>query len=204
MSADTDDLEAFATLLARVRAREPEATAEFVRQYEPQLCRKIRTWLRHQYPYLRNVLDSVDVCQSVMCCFLLRIALGQYDLEKPENVWNLLLTMSRRRLRQHARDQSAGRRDVRRREDLGSGVLEALAQGPSPSQQVIANDLLEATRERLTAEEWDLAQRRIQGCSWAEIADALGGTAEARRKQHTRALDRIAHELGLEEEDTDA
>jgi hypothetical protein len=31
-----------------------------------------------------------------------------------------------------------------------------------------------------------------------EIASELGGTAEGRRKQFTRALDRIVEELGLD------
>jgi RNA polymerase sigma-70 factor (ECF subfamily) len=200
MSAGNDS---FVTLFARVRARDPRATAEFVRAYEPQLRRKIRNWLRLRYPFLSSVLDSVDVCQSVLACFLLRVALGQYDLEQPEDVWNLLVVMSRRRLRQHARDQSTDRRDARRREAVASGLLEAVSQGPSPSQEASARDLLRAVRERLTAEEWAVAERRLEGCSWAEAAAALGGTADARRVQLARALDRVARELGLEEEPAD-
>jgi len=42
-----------------------------------------------------------------------------------------------------------------------------------------------------------VADLRGQGYEWAEIAAQLGGTAEARRKQLARALDRI--ELALEE-----
>jgi RNA polymerase sigma factor (sigma-70 family) len=197
------DADSFTALFARVRARDPRATAEFVRQYEPQLRRKVRNWLRLHYPYLCNVLDSVDVCQSVLAGFLLRVALGQYDLERAEDVWNLLVVMSRRRLRQHARDQTAARRDARRRQEAASGVLEAAAQGPSPSQEANARELLQAVRQRLTAEEWAVAERRIEGCSWAEAAAALGGTADARRMQLARALDRVARDLGLEEEPAD-
>lgn len=196
--------DSFAALLAQVRARDPEATAEFVHRYEPQLRRKIRNWLRLHYAFLCNTLDSVDVCQSVLTGFLLRVALGQYDLEKPQDVWNLLVEMSRRRLRQHARDQSADRRDARRREAVASGALEAVPQGPSPSRVASARELLDAVRTQLTPEEWAVAERRMEGCSWAEIAAALGGTADGRRIMLARAVDRAARELGLEEEAADA
>ncbi len=33
---------------------------------------------------------------------------------------------------------------------------------------------------------------------WADIAAELGGTAQARRMQWTRAIERVARELGLE------
>jgi RNA polymerase sigma-70 factor (ECF subfamily) len=196
MAAD----DAFADMFARVRARDPEATAAFVRHYEAQLRRKVRTWLQLHYPYLRNLLDSVDVCQSVLNGFRLRVALGQCDLETPQDVWNLLVEMSRCRLRQHGHDQSADRRNARRRAAVGSGVLAAVPQGPSPSQVVSARDLLEAVRKRLTNEEWVVAERRLAGCSWAEAATALGGTADGCRMKLTRALDRVACDLGLEEE----
>jgi hypothetical protein len=40
---------------------------------------------------------------------------------------------------------------------------------------------------------------RSQGLSWEEVAAALGGTAEARRKQLARAVDRVVGEMGLDE-----
>ena len=42
---------------------------------------------------------------------------------------------------------------------------------------------------------------RAQGYEWAEIAARLGGTPQARRKQLTRAADRVTLELRLEETD---
>ena len=38
---------------------------------------------------LRRVLDSTDICQSVLASFFVRAALGQYDLDTPE--WRPLL-----------------------------------------------------------------------------------------------------------------
>jgi RNA polymerase sigma-70 factor (ECF subfamily) len=53
-------------------------------------------------------------------------------------------------------------------------------------------------RQRLTPEELRVADLRAEGRQWAEIAAALGGTAQARRRQLSRALDRIAAQIGLE------
>jgi hypothetical protein len=50
---------------------------------------------------------------------------------------------------------------------------------------------------RLTPEERELAHRRGAGQGWAEIAAALGGTADGRRIQLRRAIDRVAPALGL-------
>ena len=71
------DLDAFTALLARVRARDPEAAAELVRRYEPELRRKVRFWLRLHAPGLRRLLDSADVCQSVLAGLFVRDAREQ-------------------------------------------------------------------------------------------------------------------------------
>ena len=55
-----------------------------------------------------------------------------------------------------------------------------------------------------TADERAIADARGLGKSWQEIADDLGGTPEARRKQLARAIDRVAPDLGLDPEGEDA
>jgi RNA polymerase sigma-70 factor (ECF subfamily) len=69
----------FAALIRRVRAGDPDAAAEVVRQYEPPIRRLVR--LRLTDPWLTRVLDSMDICQSVMANFFIRAAAGQFDLE---------------------------------------------------------------------------------------------------------------------------
>jgi hypothetical protein len=44
----------------------------------------------------------------------------------------------------------------------------------------------------------EIAAGRVQGRPWEAIAAELGGTAEARRKQFVRAMDRIAERLDIE------
>ena len=67
------------------------------------------------------------------------------------------------------------------------------------SQVASGKELLEAFRARLSQEEQELAELRAADCQWQEIADRLGGTPQARRKQLERAIDRVSQELGLED-----
>ena len=81
-----------------------------------------------------------------------------------------------------------------------AGADQVMAAEPGPDQVAASRDLLEALRGRLTPEERAVADRRGAGQGWAEIAAALGGTADGRRMQLKRALDRVAPELGLDDD----
>jgi DNA-directed RNA polymerase specialized sigma24 family protein len=96
------------------------------------------------------------------------------------------------------RRQHRLRRDSRR---TVGGVEELALAGrdPTPSSVVAGQELLEQARERLSEEERQLVELRGRGLSWEELASTLGGTAGARRNQLSRALDRVAHELRLNE-----
>ena len=52
----------------------------------------------------------MDICQSVMGSFFYRAALGQYELEKPDDLVRLLVTMARNKLADQARRQTTDRR----------------------------------------------------------------------------------------------
>jgi RNA polymerase sigma-70 factor (ECF subfamily) len=187
----------FADLIRRVRAGDDDAAAELVRQYEAPIRRVVRVYLRD--PRLRRVLDSTDICQSVLATFFVRANLGQYELDTPESLLKLLATIARNKVTNEAHRQQADRRDYRREQVLGD--RDALLRAPpsDPGEQVAARELLTKVRERLSEDERQLADERGRGDSWAEIAAAHGGTAESLRKKLARALDRVLRSLGLDE-----
>jgi RNA polymerase sigma-70 factor (ECF subfamily) len=187
----------FVDLIRRVREGDDAAASELVRRYEPAIRRVVRVHLLD--PRLRRVLDSMDVCQSVLATFFVRAHLGEYDLDSPESLLKLLATIARHKVTNQANRQRADRRDYRREQGLGD--TEALLRSPAsdPGEQAAARELLDRVREGLTDEERELAERRGRGDSWAEIAAARGGTAESVRKKLTRALDRVLNQLGLDE-----
>jgi RNA polymerase sigma-70 factor (ECF subfamily) len=191
--------QSFADFMRRVRAGDQQAATELVRRYETEIRREVR--MRLSDPRLYRVFDSMDICQSVLGSFFVRAALGQYELNEPHQLLKLLMAMARHKLAFEVRKQRAGRRDHRRIES--SVEVETPAPEASPSQVVAGRELLAEVRSRLSPEERQLADLKAQGHDWAAIAAELGGTAEARRKQLARAIDRVAQQLGLDEGNVD-
>jgi RNA polymerase sigma-70 factor (ECF subfamily) len=184
----------FADFIRRIRAGDDRAAQELVERYEPVIRREVQ--LRLKDPRLNSRFEWTDVCQSVLASFFVRAASGQYDLEEPEQLLKLLVAMTRNKLANQARLNRAGRRDYRRLEPQDRADLEGQwIPTPSPSRMVAGRELLEQFRRCLSEEERALVDLRAQGYEWPEIADRLGGTPQARRKQFTRAIDRVEQQL---------
>jgi RNA polymerase sigma-70 factor (ECF subfamily) len=190
--------DAFTEFIRRIRAGDEQAAAELVRQYEPLIRREVR--LNLQDRHLGQLFDSMDISQSVLLSFFVRTAAGQYELEEPGQLLKLLVTMARNKLASAARREHRQRRDQRRTATTGAGgLLDHVAdRHPAPEEQLAAKELLVRMRQALTDDERRLADMRDQGLAWADIATQLGGTAQARRMQLARAIDRVAHELNLD------
>jgi RNA polymerase sigma-70 factor (ECF subfamily) len=190
----------FADFIRRIRAGDEEAAVEMVRRYEPLIRREIRLQLEDRR--LARLFDSVDICQSVLKSFFFRTAAGQYDLNTPEQLQRLLVTMARNKLASAARGQYRQRRDQRRVAAAGGEKLDGVAaDGPTPSEVVAGKELLERFHQALNEEERQLAELRGQGMAWGDIAARLGGTAQARRMQWARVVERVARALGLDGDD---
>jgi RNA polymerase sigma-70 factor (ECF subfamily) len=192
MSADS-----FVDLLGRLRAGEPDAAVELVRQYELDIRIAVRTRLSD--PALRRQFDSMDICQSVLASFFVRAAAGQYDLAEPAQLVALLTRMAQNKLAMHARSHYRQRRDVRRARSLDDNAAAPPPdRTPGPDQQAMGRELLEQAYDLMEPEVRRMADSRAMGRPWEAIAGDMGGTPEARRKQFTRAMDRIARTLQIE------
>jgi RNA polymerase sigma-70 factor (ECF subfamily) len=189
--------ESFGEAIRRIRAGDEEAAAELVRRYEPLIRREVRMKLEDRR--LSRVFDSMDICQSVLASFFVRAAAGEYDLEKPERLVGLLVKMARNKLAGAARRQYRQRRDARRQGGGDEALAGVAGAEPTPSQQVGNAELLQKLRQQLSPEERELAELRGLGLSWDEIAQRLGGKAQARRVQLARAIERAAKELRLDD-----
>jgi RNA polymerase sigma-70 factor (ECF subfamily) len=188
------DTEAFRELIGRVRSGDDRAAEELVRRYEPTIRLAIR--VRLDQSDLRRLFDSMDLCQSVMANFFVRAASGQFELDQPEQLVKLLVTMARNKLINYVHHQQAERRDCRRQVNVDETVVAAAT--PTPSQVATYRELLDSVRNRLSGEERRLADLRGTGSSWPEIAAEVGENADALRFRLTRALDRVASELRLD------
>lgn len=190
----------FRELLDRIRTGDAVAAEELVRTYEPELRRAIRVRLTDAR--LRRLVDSIDICQSVLAGFFVRTAAGQFDVESPEELLKLLVTMARNRVIDWARRSQADRRDGRRNvplEDADGQMMPLASDQEGPVTVLVNRDLLENVRSRLGPDELKLMEQRADGKNWNEIAAECGEQPNAVRMRLTRALDRVAEELGLEE-----
>jgi RNA polymerase sigma-70 factor (ECF subfamily) len=182
---------AFQDLIRRIRAGDQQAATELVRQFEPEIRRAVR--FRLNSPKLGRVLDSMDVCQSVMGRFFFGVAAGQFELQNSGQLLRLLVTMAKNRVIDHARKPS------NRPDSFGGDDREyqVPGRGDTPSVSIVHNELLSEMRKRLSPEERQLSEMRTAGEDWATIAEKLGGSPEALRKKLERAMDRVTKELGL-------
>ena len=192
----TANHELFGDLVRRVRQGDPDATAELVRRYESAIRIAVRTRLSD--PKLRRQFDSMDVCQSVLASFFLRAAAGQYDLRKPAQLVALLSKMAKNKLAMRARHEYRQRRDLRREVQLADLVAEPMSSGVAPAQRALERELVQQAFNLMDHEVREIAACRIRGMEWSEIANRLGGTGDARRKQFQRAVDNIAQRLDID------
>jgi RNA polymerase sigma factor (sigma-70 family) len=185
----------FVVYVARLRAGDEAALEELINKYTNLI--KLEARMRLRSPHLRAVLDSTDICQSVLKSFFLRAAKGQFDIDRPEDLKKLLVQMACNKSLEAARREYAQKRDARRSVRLGDDAHQ-VAGGDDPAGEVEWEELLLRGRQMLNADERRIAEGRAAGKTWDELAAEMGKTPDQIRMQLSRAQDRVAAELGLE------
>ncbi len=196
----SDETGTFALLVSRLKAGDPEAAVEIVKQYEQEVRRYVRARLVD--PRLKSLFDSVDICQSVLGNFFVRASCGQFDLESPQDLLALLLKIAQNHLAELQRRQLKLSPPESLPETLGDSSSEMrvpIDPQPQPAQVAASRDLLQAFLQKLSPEERQISIWRTSGLSWQEIASKLGRHADAVRKQLARACNVAAAELGIGE-----
>lgn len=193
------ELEEFERLIRRIQAGDEQAAKELVDAYEPEIRRDVR--LRLTDIRLRRTLDSMDICQSVFGNFFVKVAMGQFNLDRPEQLLRLLSTMARNKVIDwHRHEKSRRPRNNGRVENIdGVSGNEPAVVDPSPSEVMQGRELLMLIEAKLSPEENELARLRREGQSWKEISELTGKSQDSIRKRLARACDRVFSELGLEQ-----
>jgi RNA polymerase sigma-70 factor (ECF subfamily) len=182
--------EEFSALLGHARSGESDAATELVRRYEPELRRYVRVRLTDSR--LRRFVDSVDICQSILGRFFVGFFAGKYELQSPQQLIALLLRMAKNEVCDQIRKQRAARRGGRAAQASALHSLEALADScVSPCEQASNAEQVEKMLQELSSQERLLAERRMAGFGWAELAAELQTNAEVLRKRFTRILQRV-------------
>lgn len=182
----------FTQLMQQTRAGDQGAAMKLVELYEPEIRRTAR--MRMTDPKLRRLVDSMDICQSVFGKFFSKAIESDLELNTPDQLLGLLVTMTRNRVVDEHRRQTRKKR--------GSGEAPLLAESnmlvedsPGPKTAFEMKDLLDQVRSHLTAEELEIADRRNAGKSWNEIAEELSESSEVLRKRLERAFERVRQQF---------
>lgn len=184
------EVDEFEFFINRIRAGDSAAAEEFVKRFEPIVRREIRMHMVDSR--MTRVYDSTDFSQAVLATFFLRVSNGEYEINEPTDLVRLLISIARNKLASGARKLLSEKRDGHRR-DVDSQVLSKVPDiSDTPSNAVEMLELVTKAREQLSDEERTIVEMRGQGKAWVEIAESMGGTAQSRRMQLTRALDRVS------------
>lgn len=142
--------------------------------------------------------DSVDVCQSVLGGFLLRLSAGDYVLQSEDQLRARLLTIAKKKFSMLQRQEIASKRARRRTWSLEDvPEIPNVVSQPAESNLELA-ELSSSVRMCLTDNEWQLLQLRKQGLSWNEIENQLHVGAVVLKKRLSRSLRRVSIQLGLD------
>jgi len=189
----------FQELMLQVKQGDADAARQLVEHFEPEIRREIR--IRLTDPRLRRVVDSMDICQSVMGNFFVHAVLGQMDVSHPNQLFRLLTTMAKNKIIDRHRRETVRRETVRRRAliDCESGQQYDSHGEPvekTPVESEFENDeRILRVMNLLTDEEKEIAAFRREGMPWKEISKRLGSTSESLRKQLTRACSRVLDQI---------
>lgn len=190
---------AFGQLVVLAQAGDADAMERLLKEYGDAIQREIRFCLMDQR--LRRVVGESDVFQSVIARFAIKLREGQYHFESPSDLIGLLKMMARTHVAHLARFWQARRRDLRKNTGIDAeGVAEPAAHDPTVSSVVARVEMLELALARLSDRGRQILDWRQDGVIWQEVARRLNvPSSEALRKQHERALARVAQEVDPED-----
>jgi RNA polymerase sigma-70 factor (ECF subfamily) len=168
----------FHELVAGVKAGEPVAIRDFLRQFEPEVRMMVRARLPRR---LRTQFDSLDFVQVVWQSFFTDAPRPAPDFVKVEHLRAFLAGVVRNKVfEQHRRLTRTEKYDVSREERLyvrrgeQDRPREVVSPGPSPSEAAQAGDRLAQLTAGRSQREVDVITLRRQGLTFDEIASRTG------------------------------
>jgi RNA polymerase sigma-70 factor (ECF subfamily) len=167
----------FADLVARLRTGDQTAAALVVEHYAHRLVALARSHLD------RRILpkeDAEDVLQSVFKSFFHRCRGGQFRLDRREDLWALLVTLTLHKCGHHADHFWAARRDVRREvvspADASGSAWERYAREPTPEEAALLTETVERLLDGLEAHQRAIVTLTLEGATVAQVAARLNTT----------------------------
>jgi RNA polymerase sigma-70 factor (ECF subfamily) len=184
------DLESTVDLLARVRSGDDQALDRLFERYLQPLTR----WARGRLPsWARDLRETDDLVQDALTQTLKHVR--EFEPQGSGALFGYLRQAVLNRLRDEIRRVGA-----RRLDSISDHFDDLVAGDPSPLEEVLGKDMLEAydrSLERLSPEDREAVVARVEmGASYAEIAEITDRpSADAARMAVSRALLKLAKEI---------
>jgi RNA polymerase sigma-70 factor (ECF subfamily) len=165
---------------------------EIETRFRERLLRLARTRLDRR---LVPRIDEDDVLQSVLRSFFVRHADGQFAFESWNEVWNLLVLMTKRKCVKQAQVHFAERRDVRRNSGLAGdsddSVVDASPAGPMAAEVVLLAEASDRLWQELSDRERDVLALALAGRTIEQIGAELNRTQRTVRRLLGRVRERL-------------
>jgi DNA-directed RNA polymerase specialized sigma24 family protein len=190
----------FAEHLRKLRSGDTSAIQDFVSTYEPFIRRSLR--FRIHQSALQSAADSVDICQSVLGGFLLRLSAGDYELHSEEDLRNLLFSIANKKFLMLKRRESADKRNRFKTYSLSDTPELINVNGEAPGFQLETGELMLEVAKRLTQSERELLELRRKGTAWSDIAESCAEDQTVLRQRLSRAIRRVSIELGIDHDES--
>jgi RNA polymerase sigma factor (sigma-70 family) len=162
----------FQGLLQRAQSGSEEAARELYETYVKHVLRSVR---HRMWKRMRTRFDSEDFTQQVWCSFFTGGAAPQF--KSPQELIAFLQTMAERKVILENRRLTALKQNVRRESPIDEqddqvGYHPAAAD-PTPSALAVGHELYDRAIARQDPEVREVADLRIQGNTFHEIAESL-------------------------------
>jgi hypothetical protein len=185
-----DDPKGFAETLRQIEQGDNHALDELIGCYGDQLRVMVQRWMRGRGPELTRLIEPADICQVVWANLCKSLRAGRCEFAVPDDLLKLLNVMARNELSEQVRKLRAARRDTRR--DVAIDRAEEVpSDDTTPSGKLNRTEQVDAVYSKMTEEERRIGELRMLDYDWPTIAERLGGSAEGRRKQWARVVQRL-------------
>ena len=130
---------------------------------------------------LQRRVGADDVVQSACRTFFRRMSSGQFELPDSESLWRLMCTITVTKARRAARDQTRQKRGMNQEQYLDATDAEGASKhaqiessGETPHDAIEVADQLETLLGRLSEEECNVLDLKLQQMTNDEIAEKIG------------------------------
>ena len=162
-------------LIQGLRDGDPVACNEFWNQYGSMLQNLAQKQLSER---LQRRVGSDDVVQSACRTFFRRMSDGQFDLPDSDSLWRLMCAITVTKARRAARDNTRQKRGLQAEQYIDaatdeSGGFQIEGSSPVPAEEIELADQMEFLLARLSPQECQVFDLRMQNYTNPEIAATL-------------------------------